>query len=48
MNHGLNSHINRFRQQAHYFAGIGYDSIGFDTRGFGKSEGYQGYIHNSL
>lgn len=36
------------KQISHYFSNLGYDSIGYDSRGFGKSEGYRGYMHNDM
>jgi acylglycerol lipase len=45
INHGFNGHIQKLKQMGYYFSNLGYDSIGYDTRGFGKSEGYKGFIH---
>jgi alpha-beta hydrolase superfamily lysophospholipase len=34
---GLNGHTNRTGHVAHYFAGRGITTVGYDYRGFGKS-----------
>lgn len=39
MIHGLNSHINQGAHLAHHFAEHGIETVGFDHRGFGRSEG---------
>jgi acylglycerol lipase len=46
MFHGLNSHMNRFGHVAHYLASRNITTVGYDYRGFGKSEGDRGYIEN--
>ena len=42
--HGLKSHTNRGVNLAKYFATRDIISVGFDYRGFGKSEGASGQI----
>ena len=44
--HGLNSHINHGAYNAKILADDGYIVVGYDHRGFGKSEGLRGYIDN--
>ena len=45
MNHGFNSYLGKYSAIAHYFSEkMEFDVWGFDTRGFGKSEGFKGYL----
>jgi acylglycerol lipase len=44
--HGLNSHVGQAAHLAHYFGERGFYTLGFDHRGFGRSEGDPGYIHS--
>ena len=44
MFHGLTSHTNRSAHIAKYFAERDIITVGYDFRGFGKSEGVKGYI----
>lgn len=46
MLHGLNSSVGQGAHIAHAFAQHGIETVGFDHRGFGKSEGTPGYVHN--
>jgi acylglycerol lipase len=46
MFHGLNSHINHGSYTAKMLADEGYLVVGYDHRGFGKSEGLSGYIES--
>jgi acylglycerol lipase len=46
MFHGLNSHIGHGAHLAQYFSKEGLITVGFDYRGFGRSQGMQGYIDN--
>lgn len=43
MLHGLNSHIGHGAHIAHEFSLNGIITVGFDHRGFGRSEGEPGY-----
>ena len=42
--HGLTSHMNRGAHLAKYFASKNIITVGYDFRGYGKSEGLKGYI----
>lgn len=42
--HGLNSHLGEAAHLAHYFGEKGFYTVGFDHRGFGRSEGAGGYM----
>lgn len=44
MLHGLNSYIGHGAHIAHHFAKHGIVTVGFDHRGFGRSEGEPGYV----
>ncbi len=44
MFHGLNSHLGHGAHLAHYFSLHGLTTVGFDHRGFGRSEGHGGYV----
>ena len=44
MFHGLNSHLGHGAHLADYFAKHGFITVGFDHRGFGRSEGEPGYV----
>ncbi|CDW90331.1 UNKNOWN [Stylonychia lemnae] len=44
--HGLGSHIQRYIYMAKVFAENGYDCVGYDSLGFGKSEGERGAINS--
>lgn len=46
MFHGLCAHINHGAHLAAKFAEIGCLVVGFDHRGFGKSEGIRGYLES--
>ena len=46
MFHGLNSHIGHGAHIAEYFSKNGLITVGFDHRGFGRSEGRGGYVEN--
>lgn len=46
MFHGLSAHINHGAHIAEKLANSGFLVVGFDHRGFGKSEGLRGYIEN--
>jgi acylglycerol lipase len=46
MFHGLNSHIGHGAHLAKYFSKEGLITVGFDHRGFGRSQGRQGYVDN--
>lgn len=46
MFHGLCAHINHGAHIAEKMADAGYLVVGFDHRGFGKSEGLRGYLEN--
>ena len=46
MFHGLNSYIGHGAHLAHYFSKHGITTVGFDYRGFGRSEGREGYVDN--
>ena len=49
INHGFNSHIMKYNAMAHYFSQkMDYEVWGFDSRGFGKSEGFKGYLENDI
>lgn len=39
MFHGLNAHLGQGAHLARCFAKEGYETVGFDHQGFGKSEG---------
>lgn len=42
--HGMTSHTNEGSYVATRLADKGYEVVGFDQRGFGKSGGVRGYI----
>ena len=42
--HGMTSHTNEGVYLAKRLAQKGYEVVGFDQRGFGKSGGHRGYI----
>ena len=42
--HEFGGYTGRYAYYAKYFAEQGYDFVGFDFRGFGKSEGMRGHI----
>ncbi|KAL4512023.1 hypothetical protein ABPG72_005025 [Tetrahymena utriculariae] len=42
--HGYNSHIGQSAHIAEYFSQHGIEVVGYDYRGFGKSEGLRGYV----
>ena len=42
--HGLGSHLNLSGHLAHYLAEQNITTVGFDFRGFGKSQGNRVYI----
>lgn len=44
--HELNSHVGTAAHLAHYFGERGFFTVGFDHRGFGRSEGEGGYIES--
>lgn len=44
--HGLTSHMNRGAHLAKYLATKNIITVGYDFRGYGKSEGLKGYIEN--
>jgi acylglycerol lipase len=44
--HGLTSHTNEGAYVAKELAKKGYEVVGFDQRGFGKSEGTRGYLRD--
>jgi acylglycerol lipase len=44
--HGLNSHMNHGGHLAHELAAGGILVVGFDYRGFGKSQGARGWIES--
>jgi acylglycerol lipase len=44
--HGLGSHMNLAGHVPHYFAERDITTVGFDYRGFGKSQGRRGYIES--
>eukprot|EP00347_Sterkiella_histriomuscorum_P009827 403339732 len=44
--HGLGSHMQRYIYIAKMFADAGYDVVGYDSLGFGSSEGERGMIHS--
>ena len=44
MLHGLNSHVGHGAHLAEYFSLNGFVTVGFDHRGFGRSEGRSGYV----
>jgi acylglycerol lipase len=44
MFHGLNSHIGHGAHLAEFFSHRGLTTVGFDHRGFGRSQGKLGYI----
>jgi acylglycerol lipase len=44
--HGLGTHVNIAGHVAHYFAERSITTVGFDYRGFGKSQGNSGYIES--
>ena len=46
MFHGLNSHLGHGAHLAEYFAKHGFVTVGFDHRGFGRSEGEPGYVES--
>lgn len=46
MFHGLNSYIGHGAHLAEYLSGFGFVTVGFDYRGFGRSEGMEGYVDN--
>lgn len=46
MFHGLNSYLGHGSHVAHEFAKNGFCVVGFDHRGFGKSQGQKGYIES--
>ena len=46
MFHGLNSHIGHVAHIAHKFAQQGIETVGFDFRGFGRSQGTPAYVHS--
>lgn len=46
MFHGLNSHIGHGAHIAHILAESNIETVGFDHRGFGQSEGTPGYVHS--
>lgn len=46
MFHGLNSYVGHGSHIAHEFAKNGFCVVGFDHRGFGKSQGKKGYIES--
>lgn len=46
MFHGLNSHINHGSHIAAALAEVGVITVGFDHRGFGKSEGKEGFVES--
>jgi acylglycerol lipase len=46
MFHGLCAHLNHGAHIAEQFAKNGFLVVGFDHRGFGKSEGIRGYLEN--
>jgi acylglycerol lipase len=46
MFHGLNSHIGHGAHIAEALAEVGIITVGFDHRGFGKSEGKSGYVES--
>ena len=44
MFHGYGSYTGKYGYYAKYFADKGYDFVGFDFRGFGKTKGQRGHI----
>ena len=44
--HGQGSHLGRYGHIASMFAEQGYDVVGYDSHGFGKSDGERGVINN--
>ncbi len=44
MFHGLNSYVGHGAHLAHYFSTRGITTVGFDYRGFGRSDGRPGYV----
>lgn len=44
MFHGYGSYTGKYGYYAKYFADSGYDFVGFDFRGFGKTSGQRGHI----
>lgn len=44
--HGLGSHLNNGAHVAQAASQVGVGVVGFDFRGFGKSEGIRGYIES--
>lgn len=46
MLHGMTSHLNEGAYVAKELSKKGYEVVGFDQRGFGKSEGTRGYIRD--
>lgn len=46
MFHGLNSHLGHGAHIADFFSHLNIITVGFDHRGFGKSEGLPGYIES--
>ena len=43
--HGFGEHIGRYERHFQYFSDFGYNSIGFDLRGHGRSSGARAYIN---
>ena len=46
MFHGLNDYVGKSAHIAAQIAEIGVEVVGFDHRGFGRSEGIRGFIEN--
>lgn len=46
MFHGLCAHVSHGAHVAQKMADAGFLVVGFDHRGFGKSEGLRGYLEN--
>ena len=45
--HGQGSHLGRYGHIAQMFNEHGYDVVGYDSCGFGKSQGVRGVINSS-
>jgi acylglycerol lipase len=44
--HGLNSHCGRGAHLAKYFSTKNIVTVGYDYRGYGRSEGLRGYVES--